>query len=259
MSNHIEIISEPEKVDMADSWFELADPNHFWSKGRLRAIFKNGLLDTLNNNKVLEVGCGSGLVINQFNHYPNVALDGCDLNMFAMEQIGKMNGNLYCLNIYDKPEKLLNQYKGVLLMDVIEHIEDDTDFVQTCTHYLKEDGLIVINVPALNALYSKYDKVDGHKRRYDKKRIRAIFKACNLEEVDIRYWGFTLLPLIFIRKYILHFVSEEKAISTGFKPPHKLFNWFFDKLLRLEEAIFASPVRGTSLIAIGRVTKPNKN
>ena len=70
---------------------------------------------------------------------------------------------------------MLQAYDLVLLMDVIEHVDDDTAFLKTSLAHLKPGGIVVINVPAHMAFYSKYDEVAGHKRRYSTADLRSLF------------------------------------------------------------------------------------
>lgn len=252
MNKRITVISSPEKVNMADDWYQYATLDHFWIKGRFRAAMQSKLLQQLNASRILEIGCGNGLIIQQFEDRLKVVVDGSDLNMFSLERVGAIKGDLYCLNIFDKPKKLLNQYDAILLMDVIEHIDDDEEFLREGTYYLKNEGLVIINVPALKGLFSKYDTAAGHKRRYNKEMIRKLFTHCQIEAVSIRYWGFTLLPIAFLRNVILKFIGKDKIISTGFRPPNKALNWILDKILSMESLVLESPIYGTSIIAVGR-------
>lgn len=237
---------------MSDDWYQYATLEHFWIKGRFRAAMQSKFLQQLNATRMLEIGCGNGLIIHQFEHRLNVVVDGSDLNMYALEQVGAIKGDLYCLNIFDEPKKLLNQYDGILLMDVIEHIDDDENFLRQSTRYLKYDGLAIINVPAIQGLFSKYDSAVGHKRRYDKQMLRRLFASCQIEEVSIRYWGLTLLPIAFLRKVILRSFGKDNIVSTGFRPPNNALNWILDKILSVESAVLGSPAYGSSIIAVGR-------
>ena len=70
--------------------------------------------------------------------------------------------------------RLLHAYDMILLMDVIEHIDDDVGFLTAALKHLKSDGVVVINVPAHMSFYSKYDEVAGHKRRYNTAGVEAL-------------------------------------------------------------------------------------
>ncbi len=247
------MISSPEEVDMTDDYYQFATKEHFWIKARFNAAMRNDEVKSLRNKRLLEIGCGNGVVMNQLEEKYQTIVDGCDLNMFALEQVGEVNGRLFCLNIFDRPKELLGSYDGILLMDVIEHIEDHVEFLKTCAEYLKEGGFILINVPALNSLFSEYDVLNGHKRRYNKKMMRKLFASCDIEEGRIFYWGFILYPLLYLRKLILKLRSKRNPITLGFKPPNRIVNILFDKLLAIENSIIKSPIFGTSLVGFGRI------
>lgn len=252
INNKIEILSEPQKVDMSDDYYESANLEHFWIRSRFNVI-KSKLKNIDIQSELFEIGCGNGVVMNQIQEHYKITIDGCDLNMFALNQIENNKGRVLCLDIFDLPTNLIDKYKGVFLLDVIEHIENDSDFLKTSLKYLQKGGLIVINVPAVNLLYSKYDAIQGHKRRYSKKMLRKLFLDCNIEEVSISYWGLMLIPIIFIRKIVLNFVKEEKIYTTGFKTPTHIINKLLYKILYIENKILKSPILGTSIIAIGKL------
>ncbi len=107
-------------------------------------------------------------------------------------------------------------------MDVIEHIEDDAAFLRSSLKHLKRNGVVVINVPAHMSFYSQYDEVAGHKRRYNSKSVKALFCAAKVQPLSIIQWGFSLLPLLLVRKIVLSFISRERTIRTGFAPPNAL-------------------------------------
>lgn len=253
MNSNIEIISTPQKVDMADDWYQYATADNFWIQGRYNAVIHHLSMQSLFNAKLFEIGCGNGINIQLFEKLQNITVDGCDLNMFALTKIQNIKGKLFYLNIFEKPKALLNQYDGILLMDVIEHIDNDSEFLKTSLHYLKCNGLVVINVPAINFLYSKYDLVDGHKRRYSKKMVENLFVQNEIEKVCITYWGFSLLLIALMRKLFLKFTPENKVMQRGFKPPNKIINQLLEKMLRLEGRFVKSPILGTSIVAIGRI------
>ena len=61
---------------------------------------------------------------------------------------------------------MLEHYDAVFLLDVIEHIPDDTAFLIAALQHLRRGGLIIVNVPASMLFFSDYDRVAGHVRRY---------------------------------------------------------------------------------------------
>jgi 2-polyprenyl-3-methyl-5-hydroxy-6-metoxy-1,4-benzoquinol methylase len=257
-TNIIEL-SKSEGVRMDDEWFDIAPLEHFWIQWRFQAFIHNKALSNLSDKRLFEIGCGHGMVMKQFETLHNIVVDGCDLNPNALKLIEKGKGDIYLLNIYDEPPQLLQKYDGILLMDVLEHIENDNEFLQTSCKYLQNEGLVIINVPALNLLFSKYDRKMGHIRRYNKKIMRKLLKDNNIEVLGMEYWGFSLLPVVLIRKFFLLFINEENIVDTGFKLPGKFTNFVFKILMRIEIFLCKKPLIGASLIAIGKYNVKNQN
>lgn len=246
-------LSEVEEVSMADDWFEIAGTDHFWMRWRFNLVKR--LINKYYNHDektILEIGCGSATVMQQIEkNFRDIKIDGCDLNEFALNQNKGIKGKLMVYNIYDKNPDLINNYNMVLLLDVIEHIDDHVDFLTVATEYVKPGGLVMVNVPAYEHLFSNYDVEAGHKRRYTKKTLTQTFEAAGLEPLSTQYWGSLLYPVAMVRKAYLSNKKEE-IIKTGFKPPNKLANGFLHSLRNIESAIPFKQPFGTSVIGIAR-------
>lgn len=248
----IEKYSNAETVSMHEDWFEIADENHFWMKWRwekLKQLKSHFLRD---NNNYLEIGCGNGIVVDQIESEFSCTVDGCDLNESAMLLSKPSKGKKLLYNIYDMHNSLINKYDGIILLDVLEHISNPIEFLSVAILNGKENGVVIINVPAYQWLYSKYDLYVGHIKRYNKGDIEKLMKGANLEIVKIQYWGALLIPIAILRKF-LHANKKEDVIKSGFKPPGKLGEFFLRTLMKIELAIPFSLPFGTSLIAIGRI------
>ncbi len=80
------------------------------------------------------------------------------------------------------------------LFDVVEHIEDDEQFLRYISLYLKKEGLVYITVPAFQALWSDEDVEAGHFQRYTLKNLELICEKAGLELVYSTYI-FSILPV----------------------------------------------------------------
>ena len=253
---NFERISETSLVSMNDEWFEYATANHFWMQWRFRILIKILSRYKLSEKSILEIGCGNGIFRTQMEK-EGFTVDGCDLNEAALNIAPKGKGRLMLYNIFDRNTQILHNYKSIFLMDVIEHISDDTLFLKTAIEYIKNDGYVVINVPAYKFLYSKYDKEVGHLRRYNKKQIKEILEKCNIRLCYIQYWGFFLIPIAFLRKLYFTFFSKN-VIKKGIKPPGAIFNILFKLLMHIELLFPFLQFAGTSIIAIGKIDNGNR-
>lgn len=249
--NRIEQLSPVTAVSMADEWFEHATADHFWMQWRHEMLVRQLTRIGHPIEKALEVGCGHGIVRQLVERDLGFAVDGCDLNRSALEMAANGKGRLLVYDIFDRNPALLEAYDLVLLMDVMEHVDDDLGFLSAALEHLKPGGIVAINVPAHMTFYSKYDEVVGHKRRYGIARIKWLFRQTNIEPLSITWWGLTLLPLLFARKIVLRCVSREHTIQTGFAEQNVVTRNILRMIQRLElRAPFPMPT-GTSLMVFG--------
>jgi hypothetical protein len=204
----------------------------------------------LNEWRVAEVGCGHGLVQQQFEQGFDVAVDGFELNLVSLEQNLSTRGRLLYCNVLEKRPEFGAQYDLVLLFGVLEHIERVEQFLDAIKFLVKEGAHVLINVPALRGLYSRYDRRAGHLRRYSLPELVQLVSAQGFKVRACTYWGLPLLPFLWLRKQHLRFVRLENVIRHGFDPGGKAVNRAM-YLLSLAEPI---PQRlcGTSAILLAR-------
>jgi 2-polyprenyl-3-methyl-5-hydroxy-6-metoxy-1,4-benzoquinol methylase len=257
IQNNIETISKIRNISMDDDWYEIADSSHFWLEWRLLAMIKqaNNLKIPLNKNlKVLEVGCGTGTLRKSIEAKTNWDIDAADLNINALSVVDPGRGKILLYDIFDENESFIESYDIVILYDVLEHIEKTRPFIDSLLKHLKPNGYLLINVPAINSLYSVYDEKIGHFRRYNKKSLINEFKDKNLNILDIRYWGLLMLPLLVIRYGLMIFnkKNDSEIVKKGFKPPSQFINKIFRILAKLETMVFNKPILGTSLLLVGQ-------
>ena len=80
---------------------------------------------------------------------------------------------------------------------------------------LKNNGNLIINVPAFSYLYSNFDKDVGHYRRYSKSDFKKKLQGLNFQKVNLIYFdtiGFflSLLSKLFISNYKKNFDKKIK-------------------------------------------------
>jgi len=80
------------------------------------------------------------------------------------------------------------------LFDVLEHIEDDLDFLRCCGQLLQENGRLYLTVPAYNFLWSHEDELAGHFRRYTLKNICSLVESCGFV-TEFKTYIFKFLPI----------------------------------------------------------------
>jgi len=235
------------------------ESNNFWFQSRnniIGAYLKNLFPDEIEKN-LLEIGCGTGFVLSYLEKMGFI-VTGLDLNKvglkFAYKRLKKPN--LICSDVYKYDTK--KQYDIVCLFDVIEHFDDDSSIIRKCKNLIKNNGYLIITIPARKELWSKIDTLSGHKRRYSKEKLIKLLSTAGYTIERVNYFHFSLyLPRVIFRKFI-EIKYKNQINSNGLLEKslmiNKYFNFALKILLSFENLLFdfiPFPV-GTSLIIRAR-------
>jgi cyclopropane fatty-acyl-phospholipid synthase-like methyltransferase len=251
VANQIIQLNEPAPVSMADSWFEHGTPDHFWVRHRNAVLDRHFKKIIRSAEQIGEVGCGSGLILHHLNQAYQKAADGFELNLTALNHCPKLPGDLYIYDILRRHPKLTERYEVLLMMDVLEHIENETEFLEAVGDHLKPDGHLIIGVPMRQHLYSAYDAAAGHYRRYSTQHLKSVVQASGFTVKEVVQWGHVYIPLLMVRKMILKNISGEAAIKQGFATS-PLMNQLLSLLRYLDFVIPNIGITGTSAFLLAQ-------
>ena len=244
-------LSDSAAVDMADEWFDIANREHFWIKRRFDVFRALARGIELRGKRIGEIGCGNGLVQQQFAEHYGVTVDGFDLNEYALRNSVAVDQPRYCYNIFDCNPQFAGRYDVLVLFDVLEHIDEETPFLEKVLFHLKEGGLLLINVPAFMAFYSRYDEVLGHHRRYSLAQLHQVCAKVGLEPVAQTYWGLPIVPLLLLRKVWVKGQRDPRLVTRrGYAPPNKAVGASLSIAAKLEP--IPQRLLGTSVMAFYR-------
>ncbi|MGH9617702.1 MAG: methyltransferase domain-containing protein [Acidobacteriaceae bacterium] len=84
----------------------------------------------------------------------------------------------------------------VLLMDVLEHVDDDVQLIKSSIASAAAGAFVLISVPAFQSLFSAHDRFLDHRRRYTIRSLEAVVKAAGLKIVSSRYFFAIILPIV---------------------------------------------------------------
>jgi SAM-dependent methyltransferase len=239
-----------------DQWYEISSPDHFWFQWRL-AAFRSLLRDTGDlleqPLRVLDVGCGQGILRQQIEACSAWVIDGIDTCGRAIAANPSLRGRAFVYDVFEKREEMLEHYDAIMLFDVLEHIADDRAFLATAVAHVRPGGFVFLNIPALAMFRGRYDKAVGHLRRYSKTTLGPVIEQAGCTIGRLRYWGFGLLPLLAVRNCLTAFQSDTAAIvARGFHPPGRLAGAMLARMGAVERKCLSSPPLGASLLAIAR-------
>jgi len=248
-AREITYLSAPAPVSMADQWFTVASPDHFWIRRRFEVFRRlaGGLVST--SREIAEVGCGHGLLQRAIEEAYGREVAGFDLNEFALKQNLSCRSTIYCYDTCEKSPAFRERFDLLLLFDVLEHIADEDYFLSALRFHLAPGGKLVVNVPAGQWAYSAYDHAAGHVRRYSIPSLREAVQRTGFQVSDWTYWGLPLVPSLLLRKlWLLGRRSQNAIISPGFDPGSLAVNAAMGLVSRCEP--IPQRLLGTSLMAV---------
>lgn len=252
--NRIEQLSPPRAAEpFPEEWYDAGNPSHFWFRWRLAALLRalrDAGADTTAPRRVLDVGCGAGVLAAQLEEATAWTVDGTDLNVTALEHCAPRRGRTLYYDVTERRPELAGAYDAIVLFDVLEHLPDPRAVLAGALHHLRPGGLVLVNVPALQSLFSEYDRAAGHLRRYSAATLARELDGLGLEQRTLRYWGMTLLPLLVARKAVVA-RGGEHVIARGFRPPFPGVNGVLTGAMWLETRLLRAPPLGTSVMYVG--------
>jgi hypothetical protein len=151
-------------------------PRHPWELARLKIVSSllQRHLPPDRPARILDIGCGDAWLVEQLaarfpdNHF--VAID----QAFEQDELMEIRWRLrdepieVFQRLQDVPDRADEPVDMVLLLDVLEHIEDDEGFLEDLQFHagITADTRLMITVPAWQGLFCSHDAFLGHYRRY---------------------------------------------------------------------------------------------
>jgi SAM-dependent methyltransferase len=253
---NVEFLTETRAVQFPNEWYVANSEDHFWFQWRARVarvLIERIGLPTGDPLKVLDIGCGTGITSTQLARFTRWTFDGTDLNVEALAHCSIGAGRVLYYDILEKRRDFADAYDVVVLFDTLEHIEHTWPFLDAVFFHLKPGGVLLVNVPALMSLYGRYDSVAGHFRRYTRRTLAREFAPFDVTILDQVYWGFTMVPLLWLRQQMLRGkTSDEAVIQTGFVPPHPWMHALLKGVMAVETALVKHPPLGSSVMSAVR-------
>jgi 2-polyprenyl-3-methyl-5-hydroxy-6-metoxy-1,4-benzoquinol methylase len=240
-----------------------AEDRHFWFRSRNRCIVAalRSLPDFAETREVLEVGCGTGVVLAELHRlFPDGRVIGMDLFpeglVYARRRFA---GTLIQGNVFDHVFE--QSFDLLAAFDVIEHLDDDEKILRRFREQLRPGGHLIVTVPAHMCLWSYFDEAAHHRRRYSARELRSKLTAAGFTVIHLTLFMSLLFPLMWLKRVLLRgrraTRSTLHSASTSDLAVHPVINGLMDFGLRPEAALIARRIPiplGTSLLALA--TRP---
>jgi SAM-dependent methyltransferase len=133
---------------------------------------------------------------------------------------------------------------SIIYVNVLEHIENDSEELRTVWETLRPGGHVFIFVPALPILFSKFDQHIGHFRRYRKSELRSKLEHAGFHVRDLRWFDLPgILPWLLKYRLSGSLTMESSAVQ--------LYDRIAVPIIRPFETLIRPPV-GKNLFAVAQ-------
>lgn len=205
------------------------------------------------NISIFDAGCGTGGLMQKLNTegYPNVS--GIDASDEAVEFCKKKNLNSE-REVIQNISKILNDKKFdvIICNDVMYFLtpKEQIQFMNDVYDKLNENGIAIINFPALKAFSGNHDMAVGITERFSKEMVKNLIIESNLKLKLFRFWPFSLSPIIFFTRLIQRKkakLNSGELIKSDIEMPAKWINILLYWIVLFEISIFKFYPFGSSI------------
>jgi len=231
------------------------EDSHWWFQGRAAVVLS--LLDRFcpvgAGEAYLDVGCGTGLILKALMERGRAI--GVDMSPLAVDYARKRGiQEVYCQPLR---EVALQGIRVAVLLDVIEHVEDDLELLRQVHDILLPGGQVLITVPAYPWLWSQHDVLNHHYRRYTRPQLAQVLTQSGFKIEKLTFYN----TWLFLPALVQKLLSGTKTITDAAEtiptvPP--LLNTLFREIFASERWFlpYLDFPFGVSLLALGRKAAP---
>ena len=192
--------------------------------------------------RMLDAGCGTGQMTKLLEQYGEAV--GLEIAPEAIEFAQKRGvKNLIQGSITDPPFAA-GSFDLVLSLDVIEHVDNDVQIIDSLFDIVKPGGHLIVTVPAFKSLWSQHDEINHHKRRYRVKEVERMLGDAGFVVTQATYCNSLLFPAVFAMRKGKTWMRKVKGSDKNGEPESDLA--FYPK--PVNEALYKIVTTETDLL-----------
>jgi len=231
-------------------FFEI-QKKHWWFTSK-KAIILETIARYTNLNPsstILDIGCGSGLMLNALEGLGNTS--GMDMSDDAIQFSQEIfRGGIRKGYLPDNVPFPENQFDLITALDVIEHIDDDVQSLKTIKELLTATGTAIITVPAYMFLWSHFDEINEHKRRYTLTELKNKLEQAGFRIEKISYYNTFLFPIAYVVRKLNNFLGRNGV--SDIEMPSDIMNNLLRRVFSSEKSLlrYCNFPFGVSVLAV---------
>lgn len=230
------------RVEAKNFWFRSRNHLIIWA---LKRYFPQA-------QSFLEVGCGTGFVLSGIEQAcSQLALFGSEVFAtglgFAAQRLSR--ATLFQMDARTIP--FVDEFDVIGAFDVIEHIQQDVEVLKQMYQAIKPGGGVLLTVPQHPWLWSQFDDIGHHVRRYQAQELKAKVELAGFKVLRMTSFVSLLLPLMLVSRLRSRKVDSDYDVTAEFKISPWI-NATLEGILTLERTVIQSgggfPAGGSLLL-----------
>ena len=216
-------------MDLKETDILGADIEHHWYYSS-KAKAMTSLLQGATPTRILDVGAGSGF----FSRY---------LLAHTTAQEAWCVDTSYQADSDEREDDKVVHYRRsvgaidadlVLLMDVLEHVDDDVALLKDYVDKVPSGSRFLITVPAFNFLWSEHDDFLEHKRRYSLRQLEEVVQNAGLAVKYGAYFFGIVFPIAATLRLAQKASSERCPVRSQLTRHYPIVNTVLKSLCNVE-------------------------
>ena len=230
------------------------ETTHWWFRAKaeyLRILLRH-FVPKPTGKKAVDIGCGTGATLALLEQH-GFAATGIDMSNIAAEYV-RQKGLSVTIGQADHTTLSDNSVDVVTILDVLEHLDNDTAAVREIHRILKPGGMCIAMVPAHQFLWSYHDVALHHKRRYNYAAFQTLMNDAFVQIHMSWIHSVIFLPATAVR-ILLKKLRKKQQESSDVAPSSVVVNIVMNALYCVEQTWYRLvhwlPI-GTSLVYVGK-------
>lgn len=186
---------------------------------------------------IIDLGAGSGFFSQELcKNYAQFINNSCLVDIGYTDKEIILSRHTTSQKTKEIPSNI--SHSLVIMMDVLEHVENDLDLLINIKRASSGKNYFFITVPAFRSLWSSHDVYLGHHRRYEIADLQRLLANADFNITNIYYIYGGIYPLVWLlRKFKTSDTSDMKPAHplvnflltaiNAFEMNFRKYNWFF--------------------------------
>jgi trans-aconitate methyltransferase len=174
---------------------------HFWFRVRNDVILTLLTQFAPAMQSFFEIGCGTGYVMNAIaHHFPHVKIAGGELFINGLYFASQRIPSAEFMQIDARYMPFVAEFSVIGMFDVLEHIAEDTQVLQSVYTALQPGGFLICSVPQHQWLWSHVDDYSKHQRRYQRGELEQKTRDVGFKRSTS--FNSLLLPVMYVSRLL---------------------------------------------------------